>query len=79
MTSVWSVWAVTMATNAELYRLRKAMVASHWAWRRLYYETKGGETADNATAYRLWALRQDAREARYAVLEAKRAENPPAE
>jgi len=67
-----------MGTEAELYRLRKALVASHWAWWRLYYATNGGETTDGPTAYRLWALRQVDREARYAVLEAKRAENLPA-
>lgn len=60
-----------MTTESELYALRKALVASHWAWWRLYYATNGGETADGPTAYRLWALRQAAREAHYAVLEAR--------
>ena len=63
--------AVIMPADAELYSLRKAMVATMWAWWRLYYGTNGGETADSATAYRLWALRQTTREARYAVLEAR--------
>ena len=45
-----------MATDAGLYSLRKAMVGKMWAWWRLYYATDGGETADSATAYRLWAL-----------------------
>lgn len=60
-----------MATDAELYGLRKAMVGKMWTWWRLYHATNGGETADKATAYRLWALRQEAREARYAVLDAR--------
>lgn len=60
-----------MATDAELYELRKTMVGKMWAWRRLYYGTNGGETADRPTAFRLWALRQAAREARYVVLEAR--------
>ncbi len=68
-----------MATDVELYELRKAMIAAMWAWWRLYRATNGGETADTATAYRLWALRQAAREAKYAVLEAKREEHLPAE
>ena len=60
-----------MATDVELYALRKAMVGKMWTWWQLYHATNGGETADKATAYRLWALRQAAREARYAVLEAR--------
>lgn len=62
-----------MLNNADLYGLRKEMVARMWAWWRLYYGTNGGETADKATAYRLWSLRQGAREAQYAVLEANNA------
>ena len=60
-----------MASDVELYALRKAMVAKLWSWWQLYCATNGGETADKATAYRLWALRQNAREARYVVLEAR--------
>jgi len=71
--------AMHVPTDGELYSLRKAMVAAMWAWWRLYRATNGGETADTATAYRLWALRQAAREAKYAVLEAKREEHLPAE
>ena len=60
-----------MATDVELYELREAMIAAMWAWWRLYRATNGGETADRPTAFRLWALRQAAREARYVVLEAR--------